>query len=162
MCDLYSFAFNPRTGDVKVYHLASHSTTMAHYGLKDDDGPLSWREGHYLLNDTITARLHGYDPTPSPPWEDVWHKRWPTAADFLEWALANGADINAKDVDGRTALHWAAWYGYTEAVKLLLAVGADVNAKDDLGRTALHWAAWHGCTEVVALLKAHGAEEART
>ena len=53
--------------------------------------------------------------------------------------IVQGADVNAKDVSGKTALLWAAWYGHTEVVKLLIQAGADVNAKDDEGRTALDY-----------------------
>ena len=51
------------------------------------------------------------------------------------------ADVNAKDDDGKTPLHDAAYWGRTAAVDALLAAGADVNAKDDDGKTPLHWAA---------------------
>lgn len=47
--------------------------------------------------------------------------------------LEAGADPNAKDAEGQTALMWAS----NATAKLLLAAGADVNAKDNDGRTAL-------------------------
>ena len=34
--------------------------------------------------------------------------------------------------DGRTALHWAAMYGYIEVARLLLDIGADVNIENKL------------------------------
>ena len=39
-------------------------------------------------------------------------------------------DINARGVDGLTALCYAAWKGHTEVVKLLLTLNADVNIPD--------------------------------
>ena len=69
-----------------------------------------------------------------------------------------GADVNAKDKYGDTALILAAWYGYTEVAKLLLAAGADVNAKDNGGYTALIWAAYYGHAEIAKMLRDAGAK----
>ena len=44
---------------------------------------------------------------------------------------------------GRTALHWAASYGYKNVVKVLLDGGADPNIGDKHGRSTLHHAAWN-------------------
>jgi uncharacterized protein len=52
-----------------------------------------------------------------------------------ERLLAAGADVNARDDNGRTALHAAASQGYTDVVKFLADQGADVGAKDGDGNT---------------------------
>ena len=54
-------------------------------------------------------------------------------------AAGKGADVNAKDYNGTTALIMAIRNGYTEIVSRLLEKGADVNAKDYNGNfTARH------------------------
>lgn len=75
----------------------------------------------------------------------------------LRALVAAGADVNAAEGDGATALHWAA-YGNDEAlVETLLAAGARADAANDLGITPLHLAAANGHAGVVSRLLAHGA-----
>lgn len=55
-------------------------------------------------------------------------------------------DHKMSNVDGRTALMYAAWLGHAECVEKLAyyRIEPDVQARDNLGRTALHWAAAGG------------------
>jgi len=71
--------------------------------------------------------------------------------------LSSGADPNARDADGMTALHYAAYQGNVEAAKLLAAAKADLNAKDSLGLTPLHAAAFEGRIQVESYLLQKGA-----
>ena len=82
--------------------------------------------------------------------------------------LNAGADVNAKDEDGYTALMMAIKDGphgqkkYTELekiVQLLVDKGADVNAKQKNGHTALYYAKIRGMFHIKKILKQHGAEE---
>lgn len=49
------------------------------------------------------------------------------------------ANINAIDVDGRSALMWAVIRGYDTIVGYLLEQGADQKLLDNLGYSALDW-----------------------
>ena len=49
--------------------------------------------------------------------------------------LEHGADVNARGLQGRTALHYAAAAGHGRVVRQLLAAGADPTLTDDAGRT---------------------------
>ncbi|HJV86267.1 MAG TPA: ankyrin repeat domain-containing protein [Noviherbaspirillum sp.] len=74
--------------------------------------------------------------------------------------VAAGADINAKDSKGRTALHHAAKDGKNDIVTELLHYSASVYAQDDHGRTPLHLAAMklnYDSEKVVDTLLAAGA-----
>jgi uncharacterized protein len=74
-------------------------------------------------------------------------------------SIAQGANVNDKDKDGKTALIYASEKGNADIVKFLIAQGANVNAKDKDGKTALMYAADKGHTDVVALLKNAGATQ---
>ena len=72
--------------------------------------------------------------------------------------LKKGADVNASDKYGRTALMMAARLGTLDVVKCLVEHGADFEAKDKDGWTALIKAAIFGKLDVVKCLAECGAD----
>src|SRR5579862_1650484 len=72
---------------------------------------------------------------------------------------ANRSFISARSEDGWTPLHLAAYFGKTEAVRLLLNKGADVNARstNPMENHPLHAAASGRHGGVIKLLVDHGA-----
>ena len=102
--------------------------------------------------------------------------------DVVRFWVDKGVDVNAKDKEGMTALHMAAWgvaqelkedgihgnvthydfvppelysatvIGCVKAVRVLLENGADVNAKGGEGETPLHKAAQWRFLEVLEIL----------
>ena len=70
--------------------------------------------------------------------------------------LKQHADVNGRQADGATALHWAAHWDDLEMTRLLLREGGDVNAANDFGVTPLSLACTNGNRAIVdALLTAH-------
>ncbi|KIW11490.1 hypothetical protein PV08_10790 [Exophiala spinifera] len=61
------------------------------------------------------------------------------AFDLVDACIGLGADVNATDTSGRTALHWAAMCGNVVVVKRLLDAGADPELKDSKQRGVLDW-----------------------
>jgi ankyrin repeat protein len=74
--------------------------------------------------------------------------------------LDYGAQVDAANSLGRTALMFASVYGFLDLATWLLDAGADPNVvpTDDTGWPALIAAAQRGHSDVVALLLAHGAD----
>lgn len=66
--------------------------------------------------------------------------------------------IDAQDGDGATGLHWAAYNGHVEAVKLLVERGASVDARTGTEQTPYHWAAISGHVLIMHMLKGAGAD----
>ncbi len=76
--------------------------------------------------------------------------------------LEQGADANAAQPDGMTALHWAAVGNHVEIATMLVYAGATVKATTRLGGyTPLHLAARNGGTDVARVLLDGGADPNR-
>ncbi len=77
--------------------------------------------------------------------------------------LRGGADVNAAQGDGMTALHWAARNGDAELAKMLVYAGAKVDPVTRLGSyTPLHLASRAGNVSVIVALLEAGAEPTAT
>ena len=76
----------------------------------------------------------------------------------VEGFVQDGGDVNAKNSDGDTILHYAAQSGSLEIVKYLVEHGADVNCKTKKNESVLHYAARSRSLEIVKYLVEHGAD----
>src|ERR1041385_3758376 len=74
----------------------------------------------------------------------------------IRWLLAGQPDLQARDVDGNTALHWAALNGDARLVKELLERPAPASATNNAGATPLLYAV--GTLDSVKALLDRGAE----
>jgi len=69
-----------------------------------------------------------------------------------------GADVNAKNEDGKTPLLNAVESGHIDVMSCLIEHRASVNAKNEDGETPLFWAAWNGQGAVIGCLIGHRAD----
>ena len=72
--------------------------------------------------------------------------------------LKERVDVNAPQVDGTTALHWAAYKNDVATAELLLGAGANVKAATRYGVTPLSLACTNGSAPMVDLLLKAGAD----
>ena len=68
--------------------------------------------------------------------------------EISELLTLSGADVNIRNSNGNTALHYA--YSYLKIVQLLLCQGADISFKNNSGYTALDLASPHDRLKEVA------------
>jgi tetratricopeptide (TPR) repeat protein len=100
--------------------------------------------GQYSLNDRLIAAAKG------------------GRTDAIQPLLDKGADLEAKNEDGQTALIVATEEGKIDTMKFLLAKGANIEAMDNHGKTALitatEYYSIYNREQVVRLLLAQGAD----
>jgi ankyrin repeat protein len=79
--------------------------------------------------------------------------------EIVRYLLDEGADLNARELHGNTALAEATYYSHVSIIKELLLRGADVNAVTENG-TALDIALSRKDSATVDLLSHYGAKRA--
>ncbi|MFA5908019.1 MAG: ankyrin repeat domain-containing protein [Vicinamibacterales bacterium] len=112
------------------------------------------------------ARLRGADDQAATAGPAIATSNAPVAAaaarrdkEAVRTLLKGGADVNAAQGDGMTALHWASRNGDAELAQMLLFAGANVKASTRLGGyTPLLLAAEQGHAAVISALLAGGAD----
>eukprot|EP00850_Spirogloea_muscicola_P010504 SM000062S19890 [mRNA] locus=s62:242640:248293:+ [translate_table: standard] len=72
------------------------------------------------------------------------------------------AEVDPVDNDGRSPLHWAAYNGFSDTIRLLLFMDAYLGREDKEGCTPLHWAAIKGHQEACTVLVQAGTKEQLT
>ena len=72
--------------------------------------------------------------------------------------LGNRADVNQVQVDGMSALHWAAYHDDLETAKLLVQARAKVDVQNRYGVTPLFLACTNGNAQLIELLLEAGAD----
>jgi uncharacterized protein len=108
-----------------------------------------------LLGALFTAAVVAWAPVEAP----VADAAMRGDVETVRALLRDGADVNAAQGDGMSALHWAAERGDAELVDILVYAGAEIQSVTRIGLyTPLHIASRNGSAEAVAHLIAAGAD----
>ncbi|NNC95990.1 MAG: ankyrin repeat domain-containing protein [Chitinophagales bacterium] len=75
----------------------------------------------------------------------------------VAYLIRNGANVNYTFMQG-SAIHGAAFKGYTDVARILLSKGIKVNVPDNNGSTPLIYATLFGHNEIAKLLFTEGAD----
>jgi ankyrin repeat protein len=113
----------------------------------------NWRLARFLLERGAVVQADGATPAllAAAGAED-------DDAAGVQLLLKHKARVDARDLQGRSALHEAAFRGHAEIIAALLAAHADVHARDGRGRTPLLAAARGGSAVAADVLAAAGAD----
>jgi ankyrin repeat protein len=113
----------------------------------------NWRLARFLLERGAVVQADGATPAllAAAGAED-------DDAAGVQLLLKHKARVDARDLQGRSALHEAAFRGHAEIIAALLAAHADVHARDGRGRTPLLAAARGGSAVAADALAAAGAD----
>jgi len=112
--------------------------------------PLAERSFNMVLAATIVGAVAGFLAAP----RFAGRRNIKNIGDLLD----RGFDINAKNLNGETALMSATFRGKADLVELLLDRGAEVNARNGYGATALMYAAEWGYSRIAKTLLESGAD----
>ncbi|WP_167546905.1 ankyrin repeat domain-containing protein [Stieleria maiorica] len=101
------------------------------------------------------ASLHAADSSLADAAEHQDHAR---VVSLLKGADDGSIDVDAPQVDGMTALHWATYFDDADMCKTLVDAGARADCENRYGVTPLSLACTNGNTEIVRLLLENGAD----
>ncbi len=158
-------------GETPLHRCARHGTeAMAEFLLAHGADPnirdsAGWTPLHETtinsLNSVAAVLLaHGADPNVPLPRSGETPLHWAVESASrprqMQAILTHpDTDLEAKDQNSHTPLHYAAAMGKTSVVKALLEQGASIKARNENGRTPLHRAAWFGQHDVMRVLLKH-------
>ncbi|MBF0351111.1 MAG: ankyrin repeat domain-containing protein [SAR324 cluster bacterium] len=77
-------------------------------------------------------------------------------------SLSEKSDLNAMDLQGRTALMYAAYQGNHEVIKAVTDGGSEINTRDNSGKSSLMWAMERNQYSAVLQLLEQGADPVLT
>ena len=116
--------------------------TPLHYILQKGNSTLIQEIGPFIIKKTDVNIKNKKGETPLHLAKTI---------DTVQLLIKKGANINAKDIQGRTPLYNINRL-YLESIKFLIEKGADLNSKDYNGNTVLHLASDSSFLEVIKIL----------
>jgi ankyrin repeat protein len=145
-----------KTGNFElVRHLPANTIDP---NTKDDHGntPLYYASKHGHLN-IVQELLEHNAPVNERNQYSITALHVCSTAEIARLLIQYGAEIEAREAEDNTPLHYASSTGSADVVQEIINNGADINAKDDAAQTPLHQACQNGHLNVVQALIRNGA-----
>ncbi|KAL6844337.1 hypothetical protein ACP4OV_026010 [Aristida adscensionis] len=125
---------------------------------KDEDGMASASGSKGPMGPVFSSLMYEEDQGNESELGDIHVSAREGATDEIVKHLAAGLEVNTRDSEGRTPLHWAVDRGHLNVVEVLANANADLNAQDNEGQTALHYAVLCEREDIAELLVKHHAD----
>lgn len=125
---------------------------------KDGDSTMSASGSKGPMGPVFSSLMYEEDQGNESELGDIHVSAREGAIDDVKKHLAAGVEVNIRDSEERTPLHWAVDRGHLSAVEVLVNSNADVNAQDNEGQTALHYAVLCEREDIAELLVKHHAD----
>jgi ankyrin repeat protein len=153
-------------GNLDIFRLllAHNADAFVHDNRGSTPLHLAAMRGHLEVSHSLIelkADINALDDEGLAPLQRASQGRHERHWDIIQLLLDHGANLNACDKSGNTALHFAASEGHLEAARMLLERGADVNSQNDEGLAPLQRASQgqhEGHRDIIRLLLDHGAD----
>ncbi|MBN1385073.1 MAG: ankyrin repeat domain-containing protein [Elusimicrobia bacterium] len=131
----------------------------ANVNAEDNTKMKAWHIASYKGNDKMLELLKSYEfkEKDNKPVIELGYIKQNDLLKVKELIEA-GADVNIRDSDGKSLLHWAAYWDVVEVAELLVGKGADVNILDKSNSPPLMSAAIKDSFRVAKLLIEKGAK----
>lgn len=143
-CDETALKIARKDANVEIVKLLTKGRATVDF--KTSESSVSYQSGSFVIGNVTDE-------------ESLLHRACKAGSQiFVERFVTEGADVNAKNKEGYTALHLAIKKGNENIIKYLLERGANVHIKTaDYGYNALHLAVKTWNTAIVELVLNYGA-----
>jgi len=131
---------------------------------KGDRTPLHEAVGgdfHYSAEEILKAKYSNESPNGEkigPSWDECEELAQSIKIEIVKLLISKGANINARDYLGGTALYEAIYFASVDLIKILLENGANPNVQDEFGEILLYEVVSSGFADVLKLLIDYGAD----
>ena len=127
--------------------------------LHSSQNPINLRGGSFCITPLMVFIMGRSKLQHAQKTQNLAHFKALNEADVIETFVNAGADLNAQNLEGETALHLAVRCGLLTICEQLIQRGAELNSFDNYGRNVLHTACGSNQLAIVKLILEHCSQQ---